>query len=418
MALPSEAWTRPCSDPCGRRRGLLLQGEKVKQTALLPASHKMGPSSRTVGIAFFVPRLAIIRARSSLVPRLATIRARSSLASQCIHQSAHVERSLSSASAIADRLRLSGDNAGCCRVLSEVVAGLRELHGSRHPDTIYTIASLAQVLSRAGGDAAIVEAEALAREAWDSAQKALGSDHPDAALTRATLSQVLVRRGALGEAEVLMRACHQAATVAAAAFKTASLDVQITSSNLAQVLIQQDRLDDAKPFAYEAYQSSLDVLGAAHAHTLDELGSLGPLLEATGDEVEAEAVMRTHLQTCRNVHGASHPETLIALSSLARLLACRTNPPSGTLSEAEALMREDLEASRTVHGNRHVDTLAAVSNLAQLLYMQRRYSEALPLAQEAVSMSEQRLRGDSTGLTAHRRELQDLLASIEPSLPA
>ena len=31
VALPAEAWTRPCSDPCGRRRGLLLPGEKVNR---------------------------------------------------------------------------------------------------------------------------------------------------------------------------------------------------------------------------------------------------------------------------------------------------------------------------------------------------------------------------------------------------
>ena len=297
---------------------------------------------------------------------------------------ANVERMLAGASAVADRLLASGNTAKGCKVLSQVVAGLRELRGPKHPDTIGSIASLAQALSRSGGDGSLAQAEILAREAADAASEVHDGDrsHPDVSLTRATLAHVLVRRSAFGAAEGLMRTCHEVANEAAAAGgKTASLETQIAASNLAQVLVLQQRLPEALPFAREALRASIEVLGTAHEHTLDELGSLASLLVATGEVEEAEAVLRQRLQTSRDVHGDAHGTTLVALSQLARFLAERAisrHPRSperapAILAEAEMLMREDLGLSRHVYGEGHcMETLAALSNLAQLLYEQVR----------------------------------------------
>jgi len=313
------------------------------------------------------------------------------------------------ASVVAERLLSNGDTAKGARVLSNVMSGLRELRGDRHPDTISCIASLAQALSRLPerGD----EAVALAREAAASAVEALGTAHPDVSLTRATLAQVLMRRGELDEAEALMRADLEAVNGAdAAASKVASLESQTAASNLAQVLIAQERLHEALPFAREALQASISVLGSAHEHTLDELGSLAPLLEAVGEADEAEATMRARLQTSRDVLGSSHPSTLVALSSLARFLAVQ--PPSSAasaLDEAERLMLEDLQTSRAVHGPLAVATLAALSNITQLYYKAGRYAEALPLAREAATASAVVL----DVAHKHRRQLQQLLAAIE-----
>lgn len=282
------------------------------------------------------------------------------------------------ANAVAERLLSNGDTAKGCEVLANVVSGLRELRGDQHPDTIASIGMLAQAMSRLGADR-IAESEALAREAARSARATLGERHPDAALMTATLAQVLVRRGAFGEAETLMRGCHEAATDAAAASgKTASLEMQITSSNLAQVLIAQERLHEAAPYAREALRSSEQVLGRLHEHTLDELSSLGTLLEALGETDEAEETLRTRLQSSRDALGEEHPATLVALSALARFLASQDSR-HGALAEAERLMREDLASSRQLYGDRHVETLAAVSNLAQVYYKRGRFAEVRPL---------------------------------------
>jgi len=325
------------------------------------------------------------------------------------------ERMLLGASAVAERLLSSGDTAKGAEVLTNVVAGMRELRGNKHPDTISCMTTLAQALSKVGGDRAD-EAEALAREAAASAQAVFGKRHPDASLATVALSHVLVRRGSLEEAEALMRECHEAAREAAAsAGKPTSLEQQMASSDLAQVLQAQHKLREAVPFAREALESSIQLLGRAHEHTLDELGTIGPLLEAVGELDEAEAAMRTRLQTCRNVLGDAHPQTLVALHGLARFLAAKEGDDAdASLDEAEGLLLEDLDMSRAVHGSRHMETLATVSDLAQLLYKRRRYADALPLAEEAVATGELLL----GGAHQHRRELRYLLACIEHELPA
>lgn len=264
-----------------------------------------------------------------------------------------------------------------------MVSGLRELYGERHPDAISSTAYYAQQLSKCEGYE--TESARLAYGAYEHAKSLLGSVHPDTRLVGATLGLVLAQCGKLVEAERVLRDVHTAATDCEPG---TSIELQVASSNLAQVLAAQGRHPDAVPFAREALDASVALLGSCHNTTLDELASTGWLLEEAGQLDEAERVMRAEVSALRDVLGSARGtnyEYLNALSRLGRLLAGRED--ADALSEAEALMREDLDASRATHGDVHVDTLAAISNLAQLLYKQRRPAEALPLAREGQAAS-------------------------------
>ena len=198
-----------------------------------------------------------------------------------------------------------------------------------------------------------------------------------------------------------------------------ALELQATTSNLAQILIQQGRTRDAVPLAREALRLSDEALGSRHSVTLDEMRSLGALLQELGQESEAEGLLRAELEALRETHGSAHPETLTALSRLARLIANHADDDdcAGTtarLLEAEALMREDLDASRASLGDAHIDTLAAMSSLAQLLLKRGEHDAALPLAREAMDTSGQLL-GDSH---AHTTLMRHLVSHAEDAMQA
>ena len=68
--------------------------------------------------------------------------------------------------------------------------------------------------------------------------------------------------------------------------------------------------------------------------------------------------MREAVEGCREVLGAQHPDTLLAVNNLAGLLQDQDR-----LAEAEPLYREAVKGSREPLGAGHADTLDAVENL-------------------------------------------------------
>ena len=322
------------------------------------------------------------------------------------------ERILLAAHAQADRLITNGDVSRGCKVLDGVVDGLRELRGSRHPDTISAMGYLSQQLLRVRGRED--DSERLAREASELADDLLGERHSDALLSAANLAGILSHRGAHEEAEQLCRRCYEAAKLRAGG--AASEELQMAASDLAEASMALDGLDAALDYAREACELAGQVYGVEHTHTIDELSSLGALLEAMGDDDEAEVVWRRTLRVSRKALGRRHPHTLVAQSHLARLLAGSTPPPTDAsavgaadsapssayashastsraaishashaaherrMDEAERLMRDGLVASAEEYGHTHAQTLVAASNLAQCLLKRGRFHEACQLA--------------------------------------
>ena len=147
------------------------------------------------------------------------------------------------------------------------------------------------------------------------------------------------------------------------------------------------------------------MLGSHHSVTLDEMRSMGELLEDAGKVDAAEGIMRTEVSRLRDILGDAHPDTLTAISRLARLIASHDRGDASRLAEAEALMREDLKTSRAALGEAHIDTLAALAALAQVLCKQRQHAEAAGLAREAVALSA-RLLGSAHEHTTLMRQLE------------
>ena len=77
---------------------------------------------------------------------------------------------------------------------------------------------------------------------------------------------------------------------------------------------------------------------------------------------QAAPMLSEALQARRATLGNRHPDTLVSMNSLGRLLHIM-----GKLDEAGALLREALRARRATLGDEHRDTLDSITNLGMLL---------------------------------------------------
>ena len=96
------------------------------------------------------------------------------------------------------------------------------------------------------------------------------------------------------------------------------------------------------------------------------------LLQAEGDDLEvAAALFREALETRRATLGDRHPDTLVSLNNLARLLQ-----DQGKLEAAELLLHESMEACHATLDPRHRTRLRAYGWLADVCRAQGRYGRA------------------------------------------
>lgn len=82
----------------------------------------------------------------------------------------------------------------------EVVTGFREKLGRQHPDTLYSLYSLAKTLQGSKREGNLQEAEELAHEAHRGQISVLGPDHLDTLETAALLAHISHGRGRFHEA--------------------------------------------------------------------------------------------------------------------------------------------------------------------------------------------------------------------------
>lgn len=140
------------------------------------------------------------------------------------------------------------------------------------------------------------------------------------------------------------------------------------------LLQDQRKLSESELYRREALEKSRRVLGEEHPDTLININSLGRLLAEQGRQSEAEPYYREALEKSRRVLGQEHKDTLTAMINLGRLLQ-----DGGRPSESEPYLREALEAGRRGLGDTHPTTLIAVHAMGSLLVAQHRNAAATTL---------------------------------------
>ena len=267
------------------------------------------------------------------------------------------------------------------RVMSQALEAQQRLFGTEHPETLGTMANLANVYSSQGR---YEQARTLHEQALAAKRRMLGAEHPDTLNSMNNLAIVYLRQGRYEQAQTL----HEQALAA----KRRMLgpdhpDTLASMTNLANVYLRQGRYEQARILYEQVLAAGQRVLGAEHPYTLASMASLANVYLRQGCYEQAQTLYEQALATGQRVLGAEHPHTLASMASLANVYLRQ-----GRYEQAESLYKQASETMEQVLGAEHPDTLANMNNLANVYLEQKRYAQALPL-HEQVLAARQRVLG-------------------------
>jgi serine/threonine-protein kinase len=168
----------------------------------------------------------------------------------------------------------------------------------------------------------------------------------------------------------------------------------------AVVAFLQETLGSANPYegtgrdvtVMEVLAKAAAATGGAFAHQPEIQAALQTTIGGTYRDLsrfdEAEALIRSALETRRHAHGEQHLDVAESLDDLAELLYRK-----GEYEATERLFREALAMRRQLLGEEHPAVAQSMNNLAAVLEDQAAYEEAEPLHRQALTM-QRKLLGD------------------------
>ena len=139
----------------------------------------------------------------------------------------------------------------------------------------------------------------------------------------------------------------------------------------------------ARPLFERALAINERLRGADHPQTGVAVASLAWLLQAQGDLAAARPLFERDLAITEKALGAEHPDTATSLANLAGLLQAQ-----GDLAAARPLFERALGINEKVLGAEHPDTATSLNNLALLLRDQGDLAAARPLFERALGIYE------------------------------
>jgi nucleoside phosphorylase/tetratricopeptide (TPR) repeat protein len=211
-------------------------------------------------------------------------------------------------------------------------------------------------------------------------KKVLGKDHPDTLFCMNKLAEVLRQRGKYKDAKKMhQRALEKREEV----LGREHADTLRSKNNLALVLHEQGMYAEAEHMLRQTLDLEQKVLGKEHRYTLDSLNNLAATLQCQGKYKEAEQMHRQERKLMEKLLGPEHPDTLISMNNLATVLK-----GLGKYKEAEQMHRQTLELRGKVLGKEHPDTLRSKNNLAIVLMSLGKYVESEKMQRQALELSE------------------------------
>ena len=274
----------------------------------------------------------------------------------------------------------------------------RSALGEKHPDTLRSMSSVANVSHRLGK---YKESERMHRRTLTLRETGLGKEHSDTLKSMNCLGVVLEHQGRYGEAESMHR---HTLTLREIVLGKEHLDTLESKTNLALVLYHQEKYEEAECICRETLALCRTILGKEHPLTLSSMNNLAAVLDEQKKREEAEPLHRETLMLKEKTLGKEHPSTLTCMNNLAAMLADQER-----YKEAERLYRETLMLREETLSKEHPDTLASMSNLAAMLASQRRYEEAEPIFQETLMLRGNVLGKDHSDTLLTRKRLASVL---------
>jgi eukaryotic-like serine/threonine-protein kinase len=273
---------------------------------------------------------------------------------------------------------VSGAHAKAKPLLEEAIALQEHALGSEHPDMASSINNLASVNAFAGD---YDEAKALHERALALWQKTLGPDHPNVAGGLTNLANDHWVTGEYDEARKL----HEQAI--ALWEKTVGPDHPELAKSLLNLAAVHESTGDYRAverLSERAIALLEKALGPDHPSVARGLDHLANAHGATGDYEGAKKLYQRALAIREKVLGPDHPTVASSLNSLANL-----HEIASDYDAAKVIHERALTIREKILGPEHPDVALSLVGLAWVALEQHRPSDAIPLAQRAVTLREQ-----------------------------
>jgi hypothetical protein len=237
------------------------------------------------------------------------------------------------------------------------------------------LAAGAALADPVGGDALAQMMRALA-----AAEAKEGKTSPYLLPVLEEIAQLRQRNGELSEAAALRR---RALDISVTRFGAESPSAAEAMMALAQIGIDQRRYLDAEPLLLVAESVLSERVDADHPAMAAIFAGLARIALARGETAEAKAsAARAVAIARRNPHGRSTEPLRVLGAALAS---------DERVSKARRVLGEALAQDREHHGPDGLDTARSLAQLANIELRAHRFTEALPLIQQAAAIDQARL---------------------------
>ncbi|KAJ7290549.1 hypothetical protein C8J57DRAFT_1445391 [Mycena rebaudengoi] len=249
-----------------------------------------------------------------------------------------------------------------------LVADLKRILGSEHPETLIAMGNLAVMYHDIGH---LTDAEELKVMVLEKMKQILGTEHPDTLAGMSNLAATYWKLGKLTDAMELDVAVFEKrkqilgtehpdtlAAMSSLAITYHDLGSLAEAEKLKLVL---EKLANAEELQVMVFEKRKQILGAEHPDTLRAMLSLAITYHNLGNLAEAEELKLMVLDKRKQILGPEHPDTVNAMSSLAA-----TYRELGKLAEAEHLALTVFEKKASALGPGHEETKQAQENLSEI----------------------------------------------------
>jgi serine/threonine-protein kinase len=211
------------------------------------------------------------------------------------------------------------------------------------------------------------DAEKLARQGLDAAQRLRPKDDASVAKAKYALGTVLEARGNYAEAlpnlEEAVRLYSARAPV--------SEELAAALTQLAATHFYAGHFDISKTVNQRVLQMDRQLHGEHHPSVAEDLSSLGAIEQEQGHYPEAETFYRQAVDITRSFYGNEHNETALRLTQLSRALIYEKR-----WDEAVDLLRQALAIQQRVFGPVHNTVAGVMNELGNVAYMRDQEDEA------------------------------------------
>ncbi len=264
--------------------------------------------------------------------------------------------------------------------------------GTDHPDVATTLNDLAHLYYVQGH---YNEAEPLHRRALSIYEKQLGKEHSNVMISLNNLALIYHAQGRYAEAESLLQ---RPLAIGEQQLGKDHPAFALIFNTLANLYLSQGRYAEAETLLQRSLSIREQQSGKDHPDVTTALNNLASLYEMQGRYAEAETLLQRSLAIGEQHLGSDHPNVAFCLGNLANIYRKQrkgmANPflePENYSSEAEPLYQRALAISEQQLGNEHPNVAAILNNLGELYQVQERYSEVEPLLQRSLAIAEQQL---------------------------